>query len=123
MENYKEDYKEKVRDLTTELVLNLTSIEGEIIKDYDDENVIYTFKKGYKDIFEVQVVVDGPIIITVYKNKDESLSILLSREDENVVDFLNILEDKYESQDFKPTIKNIDDMIEVLASNLLNLLN
>ena len=120
MENYKEDYKEKVRDLTTELVLNLTSIEGEIIKDYDDKNVIYTFKKGYKDIFEVQVVVDGPIIITVYKNKDESLSILLSREDENVVDFLNILEDKYESQDFKPTIKNIDDMIEVLASNLLN---
>lgn len=120
MKNYKEDYKEKVRDLTTELVLNLTSIEGEIIKEYEDENLVYRFKKGYKDLFKVEIVAGVSVTVTVYKNKDESLSILLTREDENVIDFLNILESKYRSQDLKPTIKNIDDMINILALNLLN---
>lgn len=122
MKNYKEDYKEKVDDLITELVLNLTSIEGEIIKGYKDKdlNIIYKFKKGYKDLFKVEVVVGLSVIVTVYKNKDESLAVLLRYDDKNVKDFLNILEDKYESQDLKPTIKNIDDMIEVLALNLLN---
>lgn len=122
MKNYKEDYKEKVDDLITELVLNLTSIEGEIIKGYKDNdlNIIYKFKKGYKDFFKVEVVVGLSVIVTVYKNKDESLAVLLRYGDKNVKEFLNILEDKYESQDLKPLIKNIDDMIEVLALNLLN---
>lgn len=122
MKNYKEDYKEKVDDLITELVLNLTSIEGEIIKGYKDKdlNIIYKFKKGYKDLFKVEVVVGLSVIVTVYKNKDESLAVLLRYDDKNVKDFLNILEDKYESQDLKPTIKNIDDMIDILALNLLN---
>lgn len=122
MKNYKEDYKEKVDDLITELVLNLTSIEGEIIKGYKDNdlNIIYKFKKGYKDFFKVEVVVGLSVIVTVYKNKDESLAVLLRYGDKNVKEFLNILEDKYESQDLKPVIKNIDDMIEVLALNLLN---
>lgn len=122
MKNYKEDYKEKVDDLITELVLNLTSIEGEIIKGYKDNdlNIIYKFKKGYKDFFKVEVVVGLSVIVTVYKNKDESLAVLLRYGDKNVKEFLNILEDKYESQDLKPAIKNIDDMIEVLALNLLN---
>lgn len=122
MKNYKKDYKEKVDDLITELVLNLTSIEGEIIKGYKDNdlNIIYKFKKGYKDFFKVEVVVGLSVIVTVYKNKDESLAVLLRYGDKNVKEFLNILEDKYESQDLKPVIKNIDDMIEVLALNLLN---
>lgn len=122
MKNYKKDYKEKVDDLITELVLNLTSIEGEIIKGYKDNdlNIIYKFKKRYKDFFKVEVVVGLSVIVTVYKNKDESLAVLLRYGDKNVKEFLNILEDKYESQDLKPVIKNIDDMIEVLALNLLN---
>lgn len=122
MENYKENYKEKVDDLITELVLNLTSVEGEIIKGYKakDLNIIYKFKKGYKDLFKVEVVTGVSVTVTVYKNKDEYLAVLLRYDDKNVKDFLNILEDKYESQDLKPAIKNIDDMIEVLALNLLN---
>lgn len=119
MENYKDVYNEKVKDLTTELVLNLTSIEGEIIKEYEDENIIYTFKKSYKNLFKIEIV--GPIVtITVYKDKDESLTVLVSQADRNVKDLVNVLEEKYKSQDLIPTIKNIDDMINILALNLLN---
>lgn len=119
MENYKDVYNEKIKDLTTELVLNLTSIEGEIIKEYEDENMIYTFKKSYKNLFKIEIV--GVLVaITVYKDKDESLTVLVNQADRNVKDLVNVLEEKYKSQDLKPAIKNIDDMINVLALNLLN---
>lgn len=119
MENYKDVYNEKIKDLTTELILNLTSIEGEIIKEYGDENMIYTFKKSYKNLFKIEIV--GAIVaITVYKDKDESLTVLVNKADRNVKDLVNVLEEKYKSADLMPTMKNIDDMIEVLASNLLN---
>lgn len=120
MENYKDVYNEKVKDLTTELVLNLTSIEGEIIKEYEDENIIYTFKKSYKNLFKIEIV-ESIVTITVYKDKDESLTVLVSQEaHRNVKDLVNVLEEKCKSQDLIPTIKNIDDMINVLALNLLN---
>ena len=119
MENYKDVYNEKIKDLTTELVLNLTSIEGEIIKEYEDENVIYTFKKSYKNLFKIEIV--GEIVaITVYKDKDESLTVLVNKTDRNVKDLVNVLEEKCKSADLMPTMKNIDDMIDILALNLLN---
>lgn len=116
-----EKYKEKVNHLIRKLVLNLTSIDGKLIKEYKDKdlNIIYKFKKGDKDLFKVEEVGAG-VIVRVYKNKDESLAAFLEYDNKDVEGLLNTLEDKFKLQDLEPAMKNMDDMIEVLGLNLSN---